>query len=280
MAHLETAGRRSAPARITSELTDGLHPGEVPPARWLSLAVAATVLTIWELLARMGAISTLFFPAPSTILATLLHLLVQGELLHNGAATLSRLCFGLLLGGLPALLLGWVMGWSPRLRALVDPFVAAAHPIPKIAVLPLVMVLFGIGEAPKLIVVAVAAFFPMLLNVVAGVRHISPVCFEVADNYGAGTLKLFTRVIVPGSLPLVLVGARIAFNVALLLTISVELVAAPNGLGKMVWMAWQTLRTEELYACLAVTASIGIGFNFLLDRLVAALVPWHTERAT
>ena len=100
----------------------------------------------------------------------------------------------------------------------------------------------------------------------------------VAQNYGASRLKLFTRVVVPGSLPLILTGARLALNVALLVTIAVELVAAQEGLGEMIWFAWETLRTEELYASLIVIAALGIGLNFLLQRLTAWLVPWQVER--
>jgi NitT/TauT family transport system permease protein len=171
-----------------------------------------------------------------------------------------------------------MMGWSQRLRIVIDPFIAAAHPVPKIALLPIIMIIFGIGESSKVVVVGVAAFFPMVINAMAGVRQISPIHFEVAENYGANPVKTFTRVVVPGSLPLVLTGARLALNTALLLTIAVELVAAQKGLGVMVWFAWQTLRTEELYASVAATATMGVSFNLLLQRLAAHLVPWQVER--
>jgi NitT/TauT family transport system permease protein len=247
---------------------------------WLPAAVVAVALTVWEWQARTGGLSALFFPAPSTIALTLVRLLTSGELAVNVGATLSRLFLGFALGGLPGLILGLAMGWSRRLRVVVDPFIAAAHPVPKIAVLPLIMIIFGIGESSKVVVVAVAVFFPMLINTMAGVRQISPIYFEVAQNYGAGLIKVFTRVVVPGSLPLVLTGARLALNVALLLTIAVELVAAQEGLGEMIWFAWQTLRTEELYASLIVIAALGISFNLLLQRLTVRLVPWQVERET
>ena len=180
-----------------------------------------------------------------------------------------------MLGGIPGMVLGLLMGWSRRLRIVIDPLIAAAHPIPKIAILPLIMIVFGIGESSKVIVVAVAVFFPMLINTMAGVRHIHPIHFEVAQNYGAGLIKVFTRIVVPGSLPMVLTGARLALNIALLLTIAVELVAAQEGLGAMIWFAWQTMRTEELYASLIVIAALGIGFNLLLQSLTKHLIPWR-----
>ena len=244
----------------------------------LPVVVVVLALTIWEWQVRTGRLSALFFPAPSVITLTFIRLLTSGELVSNMGATLSRLLTGFLLGGVLGLVLGFFMGWSQRLRVLIDPFIAATHPIPKIAVLPLIMIIFGIGESSKIVVVAVGAFFPMLINTMAGVRQISPIHFEVAKNYGASLIKVFTRVVVPGSLPLVLTGVRLALNIALLITIAVELVAAEKGLGAMVWFAWETLRTEELYASIAAVALLGICFNFFLQRLVVHLVPWQVER--
>jgi NitT/TauT family transport system permease protein len=246
--------------------------------RWLPAAIVTVALAGWEWRVRTGGLSALFFPAPSTIALTLARLVTSGELATHLSATLSRLLLGFVLGGLPGLILGLVMGWSRRLRLVLDPFIAAAHPIPKIAVLPLIMIIFGIGESSKIVVVAVAVFFPMLINTMAGVRQISPIYFEVAENYGGSLLKVFIRVVGPGSLPLVLNGVRLALNTALVLTIAVELVAAQEGLGEMIWFAWETLRTEELYATLIVIAALGISLNFLLQRLTAHLVPWQVER--
>jgi NitT/TauT family transport system permease protein len=140
------------------------------------------------------------------------------------------------------------------------------------------MIVFGIGETSKVVVVAVASFFPMLINTMAGVRQIHPIHFEVAKNYGASLRKIFTRIVVPGSLPLILTGMRLALNIALLLTIAVELVAAQKGLGSMIWFAWETMRTEELYVSLIVTAILGISFNFLLQTITKYLIPWRVIR--
>lgn len=245
---------------------------------WLPALIVASALIAWEWSVRSGRLSALFFPAPSTVVLTIVRLLMSGELAVHVRATLVRVTLGFALGGVPGLALGLAMGWSRSLRAALDPLVAAVHPLPKIAVLPLIMIIFGIGESSKVVVVAVGTFFPMLINSMAGVRQISPIHFEVAENYGATPFKVLTRVILPGSLPLVLTGARLALNIALLLTIAVELVSAREGLGEMIWFAWQTLRTEELYASLAVIGALGVGFNLLLQFLAKRLVPWHLER--
>lgn len=234
-------------------------------------------LLVWEGAARGGIVPTLFFPAPTTVAATLLGLFASGEMGTHLGATLSRVVAGLLLGGVPGVLFGWLMGWSRPLRRLLDPFVAAAHPIPKIAIFPLILIIFGIGPFSKVLVVAVAVFFPILINTMTGVRQIHPIYFEVADNYGAGRRKTLSRVVIPGSMPFVMAGTRIALNVALTLTIAVELITAQEGFGALIWLSWQTLRTEDLYAGIVMTALLGIGFRYLVHYLTNRFVPWQTE---
>jgi NitT/TauT family transport system permease protein len=249
--------------------------------RWRAIVppgVVVGVLAAWEGAARLGWLPPLLLPAPSAIASKVAALAASGELAHHTSATVWRVLVGLALGGVPGAAVGLAMGWSRRARALGDPLVAAMHPIPKIAILPLVMVVFGIGESAKIVVIATSAFFPILTSAMEGVRQISPIHFEVARNCGASRAKVLTRVVLPGSLPLLLAGARLALNTALLLTIAVELVLTQNGLGSMIWMAWQTLRIDQLYASLLVIAALGIVFNALLQRLSAALVPWQEEQ--
>ena len=234
-----------------------------------------TAIGCWEWAARREVISTLFFPAPSIIVRTLIRSFASGQMIAHSGATLSRIFLAFLIGGLPATIIGLAMGWSHRFRSGIDPFVAAAHPLPKIALLPLAMIFFGIGESSKVVTVAAAAFFPMLINCMAGVQQINFAHFEVAQNFRANPWKVFTRVVWPGSLPMVITGARLSINVAFLITISIELVSATKGLGVMIWFAWETLRTEELYAGLIVIAALGIGINFILRRLRMHLVPWR-----
>jgi ABC-type nitrate/sulfonate/bicarbonate transport system permease component len=238
------------------------------------------MLTVWELGVRTGGISSLFFPAPSVIVQTTLRLLAGGQLLGNLGVTLLRVLLGFSLGSISGVILGLLLGRSCRLRSALDPLIAAAHPIPKLAIFPLVMILFGIGEISKVIIVAVAAFFPMVINTMAGVHQIHPIHFEVAKNYGASNIKIFTRVVIPGGLPFILTGVRLALNLALTITIAVELVAAERGLGAMIWLAWQTLRTEELYSSIAVTACLGLSFSGLLRWTTTRLIPWQAKEST
>jgi ABC-type nitrate/sulfonate/bicarbonate transport system permease component len=241
---------------------------------WISALVFVLFLGAWEGFSRLGWISQLFFPAPSKIISSLFSMIVSGKLMINLVSTLERLGLGFLMGAVPGLVLGLFMGWSSRLRRIVDPFIAAFHPLPKIAIFPIIMVIFGIGELSKIVAIALSTFFPILINSMAGVRQLSPVYFEVTRNYGANLWKTLRRVVIPGSLPSILSGIRIAMNLAMVITITVELVSATQGLGVIIWFAWQTMRIEELYASLVVTAVLGILLNLVLYQLSRKLVPW------
>jgi ABC-type nitrate/sulfonate/bicarbonate transport system permease component len=258
-----------------------VNPAGSMVARYAGVLAAAGVCAAifgWEVAATAGVLSPLLLPAPSVIARQVAALVASGELARQTGATLSRMFLGLILGGVPGAAVGLAMGWSRRLGRLLDPLVAASHPLPKIALLPLVVVVFGIGDSSKIVVIAVSAFFPMLVSAMAGVRQISPIHFEVARSCGARQAKVLTRVVLPGSLPMLVTGTRLALNTALLLTMAVELVLTQNGLGSMIWMAWQTLRVEQLYAALIVVSALGFLFNALLERLGTWLAPWQAER--
>ena len=245
-------------------------------AQWMAVVTVFLLMVCWEAAARINLIPTIFFPAPTVIFSTIFRLTIDGKLVVTSGITLSRVLLGFFFGGLSGMILGLGMGWSRKLRSFFDPIIAAIHPIPKIAILPLIMIIFGIGDLSKIVVVGISTFFPMLINCMAGVSQINPANFQVAENYGAGPLKLFMRVILPGSLPMVLTGGRISLNLALLITIAVELVSAQKGLGAMVWLAWETLRIEELYASIVVVSILGIIFNFFFQYLHKRLVPWQS----
>lgn len=251
--------------------------------RWIAVISLFLFFAIWELLADFKLISTLFFPAPHEILVTFWKMLVAGKFVAfhkpdfpgNLIVSLIRVALGVLAGLLPGVLLGLAMGWSKRVREVLDPFIAATNPIPKLAIFPLIMIIFGIGEASKIVSIAITTFFPMLINSMAGVRQLNPVYFEVAQNYGANRWKTFTRVVLPGSLPMILAGFRIAFSLAFVITIAVELLTANAGLGVLIWFSWETLRTEDLYATLFVISVVGYLINVVLVKFSYYLTPWY-----
>jgi NitT/TauT family transport system permease protein len=152
------------------------------------------IILTWEILVRLGYVEPLFFPPPTLVVATLIELLKTGELQPHVFISLRRIFFGFFMGSIPGLILGLIMGWSSRVRIILDPLVSATYPIPKIALLPLIMLIFGIGEMSKIVLIAIGCFFLVLINSMAGVMNINKIYFEVAKNYGASKYKIFTKV--------------------------------------------------------------------------------------
>lgn len=234
-----------------------------------TLLILACTLVPCEIAARSGLVSPLLFPVPSVILGWLWSDLRDGDLLAQIADSGQRLAIGVGVGAGLGLAVGLAMGAMPRLRTVLDPVIAAIHPLPKVALLPLFLVLFGFGETARLLPVALVAFFPMAIASATAVRSIDPLLWDVARNYGAGPGMRLRRIILPGARPALLTGLRLSLNVAIVVMISVEMLSGTDGLGAAIWQAWQTMRIEQLYGTLAVIAVSGI----LLNRVLAIWTP-------
>jgi len=231
-------------------------------------------LLVWEGAVHVGALPVLLFPAPTVIGSTFVRHALSGSLLTDVGFTLSRWGVGLMIGAIAGIAVGVLMGWSARVRTVMEPFVAAVHPLPKSSLLPLLLVLMGVGDGPRVVLVALAAFFPMLISTMTSVATIDTVHLEAAYNYGARGKQLLTHVILPASLPGIMGGMRIALNSALTIAITAELLTSRNGLGARIWMAWQTFRTVNLYVALAAIGLLGLSANALLGLLSRYAMPW------
>jgi len=243
----------------------------------ITLGLVAGFLLVWEALSRLGKISPIIFPAPSLILRTFVDSFVNGAFTKDLVISLTRIFSGVLVGGGAGLIMGLIMGWSRSTRKILDPIVAALHPVPKFALLPMVLIIFGLGESSRTVMVSIGAFFPMLVNTMTGVLQINPTYYEVVENYGATKLDIFRKVVLPGSLPYVMTGARLSIKSAMTITIGVEMVFGNTGLGSILWLAWETMRLVYMYAALLIVSIIGLGSVLLLDTLKKALIPWHHE---
>lgn len=246
--------------------------------RLLGVLSPVLLLALWEIAARTGFIDTRFFPAPSTIFGTMVTLAKSGELWANTWASLQRLFWGFLVGGVPALALGIVMGLYRPLRAIFDPLIAATYPVPKSALLPLILLIFGLGEASKVAMVAIGVFFPIVINTVTGVREINPIYLDVGRNFQASRWQVFTTIALPGALPFIMTGIKLGVGMGLLLIAIAEMVGANNGLGYMIWNAWQIMSVEAMYIGLLMIALIGFIFSSLLNEVERRVVPWKTGR--
>jgi NitT/TauT family transport system permease protein len=245
----------------------------------LPLASLAGILLLWELCGRLGLLNPLFFPVPSLIAVAFFTMLADGEIQANLSITLLRVFAGFLIGTIPGITIGLVMGASEKTRLLLDPLVAAMYPMPKLAIFPLLMIIFGIGEFSKIMAIAIGCFFLVLINAMAGVRNINRVYFEVAKNYGASKGQLFTRVILPASLPMIFTGIRLALGTSLIIVVGVEFISANYGIGALIWNAWETFEIEKLYVGIFLCAILGILFTVVLKQAEERITPWFGHLA-
>jgi ABC-type nitrate/sulfonate/bicarbonate transport system permease component len=246
--------------------------------RLINLASPVLLLAIWEVAVRAGWFDARFFPAPSKIFDTLVTLVESGVLWANTWASLTRLFWGVLLGGIPGLLLGIAMGLYRPLRAVFDPLVSATYPIPKSAILPLILLIFGLGEASKIVMVAIGVFYPVLINATAGVLEINKIYLDVGRNFGAGRWQVFRTIALPGALPLIISGFKLGVGMGLILIAIAEMIGAKNGLGYMIWNAWEILSVETMYVGLIVIALLGFVFSMGLTEMERFVIPWKAER--
>jgi ABC-type nitrate/sulfonate/bicarbonate transport system permease component len=240
----------------------------------LSIASPLALLLLWELASRGGLVDERFFPAPSGVLVSLVEGLLGAELWGHIGISLSRILIGFLIGAVPAVALGLAMGLSAVVRAIVQPLVDATFPIPKLAILPLFILIFGLGEASKYMVLAVAVFFIVLVNTAAGVKAIDRTQLEVGASFGASRTMMFLDIALPGALPFILSGLKLGMNVALLVIVAVEFTGASSGIGYLIWNSWQVFKVEQMYVGLVVTALFGFGFAGLFAALERAIMPW------
>ena len=257
-----------------------------------SLLVPLVVLAAWEGVSRVGWVSPIILPAPSQVFlrwlayarpltpfdpaeGSRLAWMVSGELPHDALASLSRVVGGFAIGGGLALPLGLLMGARPRLYELFNPLVQLVRPIPPIAFIPLAILWFGLGDPPAYFLISLGAFFPVLMNTIAGVRSVDSIYLRAARNLGAGEWTLFWRVIVPAAMPYILAGVRIGIGVAFIVVIVAEMIAVNAGLGYRILEAREYFWSDKVIAGMISIGIAGLGIDLGMSRLNGWLLRWH-----
>lgn len=236
------------------------------------------VLLAWELFVRAGLLDSRFFPAPTSIVGTFGTLIATGELWLHLYTSIVRIVVGFFMGAVPALLLGLVLGLSRFARAVANPIVFALYPVPKVAILPLVMLIFGLGEMSKYVIIAIAVFFLVLLNTMAGVVQIDRIYFDVAKNFNATRRDFYLNVVLRGALPAIFTGVKLAIGVALIVLVTAEFVGARAGLGVLIFESWQVFAIERLFVGLVVVSFLGYGLSLLTEEVERLVIPWQRDR--
>ena len=245
--------------------------------RWLSWLSPLLLLVLWEGAVQAGILNRIFVPPPSEVVVALVDGLIDGSLVADVVVSSERIALGFLLGAIPATLLGIWSGLNRTVYYLVRPLATMLYPVPKIALLPLVIVVLGIGEISKIATVAISVFLMVVIHTIGGVMQVDRRFFEVGRLYGANQWTLFRTVALPASLPAIIEGWKLAMGFALTLIVGVEFVGASNGIGYRIWQSYELYAIADMFAAVCLIAALGWVLTVGLDELERLLVPWrHT----
>jgi NitT/TauT family transport system permease protein len=244
-----------------------------------TLAIPVLFLVAWEVASATGALRPVFFPRPSVIAAHVVALVADGSLPAHLRVTLARLAAAFLLAALPGIAVGLAMGMSRRTREGLDPLFALIYPIPSVLFLPLLSFALRADELAVAVTAGFTSFFLVAYTTMTGVQQLDRTVLEAARHFGARGGRLFLAVLLPGTLPSIFTGLRLGLGYALIVVVAVEMVSAQRGLGSLLWLSWQILRVEDMYAALVVIAALGGVLTWALEWLRRRLIPWAQDIA-
>lgn len=260
------------PARRTSFLSRIQLKSNLVVLSWIAPVL---LIIVWEALAQAGWLSPQVLPAPSKVLRTAWKLTLSGALLTDLGVSLLRAAGGFVIGGSIGFILGTLVGFSRIAEALIDRSVQMLRAIPFLAVVPLVIVWFGVGEGQKIFLVSLGVAFPIYINTTLGIRQIDPKLLELGRVQGLSTLQLIKRIILPGALPSILTGVRYSLATAWLALVVAETVGAQSGLGFLAMDAREFLRTDVIVLTIVIYALIGVAADSIARLLERRLLAWH-----
>lgn len=246
----------------------------------LSIGTPIILLLIWEVAARAGLVDARLFPAPTTIFSRTIEMVASGELWEHSSVTIYRFLMGYLIGGMAGTLVGMFMGMSRVINSMFGPMFAALYALPKIAILPLLLLIFGLNDVPRILAVAITVFFVLQINTLGGIQQMDAKTLEAATAYGATGWKRMFYVILPGTLPMILTGFRTATGLAVVVVTAVEFVASNEGLGYLIWNSWQLFQAEKMYVALVAVALLGALAAFAVSGAQYLLLPWRRTKSS
>jgi NitT/TauT family transport system permease protein len=238
------------------------------------VASPLVLLCAWELLSASGVVREAFFPRPTTVIRRFAELTLDGTLGRHAVATVARLALASVLATVPGVAVGLAMGTSRRARQGLDALFAVIYPIPSVLFLPLASFLMPSGEAAMILTTSVTSFFLVVYTTMTGVQQIDRLVLEAAAHYGAAGRRLLLTVLIPGALPSIMTGFRLGLGYAVIVGIAVEIVTAKEGLGAFLWLSWQILRVEDMYAGLIAVALLGAVVTYGMEAIRVRLLPW------
>ncbi len=241
---------------------------------WGSLIL---VLAAWEIIARLTGVSALYLPRPTQIIETLIAMFATGGLAADLMVTLGRIFGGFSIALVIGTMLGIWIATSERVRAIADMFIAALYPLPKVTLIPLLIIWLGTGGPFMLTISGLGAIFPVVINTVLGVRQCDPGLVLAARDLGATQQQIVRMVLLPSAIPSIFAGVRLGLGVSIILVVAAEMVVGKTGLGARLYLAGQVLETEQVFAVLIVLAALGIVVTKVQDFIDVWLGRWRLD---
>jgi ABC-type nitrate/sulfonate/bicarbonate transport system permease component len=246
--------------------------------RAVRAASVILVLSLWEIFGRQ--VNPLFLSYPSAIIRAFFQLLIAGDIQRQALGSLQVFAVGLSLALVLGIVLGLLMGRYRFAEYLLDPYVYALDATPRVALIPLLLLWFGLGTTSKIAIVFLSAVFPVLMNTFSGVRTVSAHLVDIGRAYGASERQLFGKVIVPAALPFLMAGIRLAVGRGLIGIITAEMFTAVTGMGALLVRYSSALATDKFFVPVIFLALLGVALSSFVERLQKRLAPWkETERA-
>jgi len=241
-------------------------------AGWIAPVLA---IGLWQLAGSLKLVNPLFLPTPLAILRAIYQLALSGALWHHLSYSIMRILSGWILGTVTGIVVGFAIGLSGLARSVGITFISALFPIPKIALLPLLILWLGIGEEPKIATIALGVFFSTAISVYSGVDAVPRNLIRMAQSFNVPFSAIVRRVIWPGALPSILAGFRITASIALLLVVSAEMIGAEYGIGAFVLQAGNLMQTDQLLAGVVILSLFGLAVGRLINALETRLLHWR-----
>jgi sulfonate transport system permease protein len=241
-------------------------------AQW---ALPVAILLVWQLAASTGFLSTRILPAPTDVIVAGWRMTLSGELIRNMGVSFGRAIVGFAIGGAIGFGFGLANGLSQRSEKIFDSTLQMVRNVPHLALIPLVILWFGIDETAKIFLVALGVFFPIYINTLHGIRTVDPQLIEMGRTYGMSTSALFWRVILPGALPSIFVGLRYALGIMWLTLIVAETIAASSGIGYMAMQAREFLLVDVVVLSIIIYALLGKLADSAARLLERLCLSWH-----
>jgi sulfonate transport system permease protein len=251
---------------------------KLPWDRILPWAVPVGLILLWQILAQVGFINSRILPAPTDVVRAAIRLTLSGELFKHVAISTWRAVAGFLIGGGIGLFFGVLNGVSRPAELLADSSIQMIRNIPHLAMIPLVILWFGIGDEARIFLVALGVLFPIYVNTFYGIRAIDPGLIEMGRVYGLGRHELFSQVILPGALPSILVGLRYALGNMWLTLIVAETIAAGSGIGYMAMNAREFMQTDVVVVAILLYALLGKLADSAVRWLEKVTIAWHPSQ--